>query len=154
MGLRWLRAPSRGGEAPAGEAEKVATTLAGPTFFKKLFPNPPGGLVWGSGRPPGGLGRSGKAVLLGKLVDSMTWRISPTTKFGFRPVLFGSGSARLVPRSKNAQKTEDNARLDSKNAVFGAKMDDSRDGQRYFHPSWPAEWPGGTPTQVGGNSVC
>ena len=55
----------------------------------------------------------------------MTWRISPSPKFGFRPVLFGSGSARLVPRSKNAQKTEDNARFDSKNAVFGAEMDDS-----------------------------
>ena len=30
-----------------------------------------------------------------------------------------------MPRSKNGQKTEDNARLDSNNAVFWAEMDDS-----------------------------
>ena len=77
-------------------------------------------LGW-SGGGPGGLGRSGEPVGLEKLVDSMTWRISPSPRFGFRPVFFGSGSARLVRRSKNAQKTEDNARFDSKNAVFCAK---------------------------------
>ena len=74
----------------------------------------------GSGGSPGGLGRCWGAVGLGKLVDSMTSKLPPTTKFEFRPVLRRSGSARLVPRSKNGQKTEDNDRFDSKMLVFSA----------------------------------
>ena len=87
-------------------------------MFPKLLGRP-------AGRSPGVLGTSWGPVGLGKLVDSMTSKLPPATRLSFGPVLRRSGSARLVPRSKNAQKTEDNARFDSKNAVFWAEMDDS-----------------------------
>ena len=98
----------------------------------------------GSGGGFGGSGGSGNPVGLERLVDSMTSKLPPTTKIVFRPVLFGSGSARLVRRSKKVQKTEDNARFDSKNAVFPRK------NGRFTHPSWPAK-ARGTPSQVEGS---
>ena len=109
-------------------------------------------LLGGSpGRSPGLLGGSGKAVLLGKLVDSMTWRLSPSTGSGFSPVLDRSGPGQARPKSKNAQKTEDNDRFDSRNAVFWAEMDDSltqvgRRKARRLHPAKLKEIVSASPT--------
>ena len=97
-------------------------------MFPKLLGRP-------AGRSPGVLGTSWGPVGLGKLVDSMTSKLPPATRLSFGPVLRRSGSARLVPRSKNAQKTEDNARFDSKNGRFLAK------NGRFTHPSWTMDGP-------------
>ena len=59
-------------------------------FFEnnEFFSKPPGRPLWGSGGVSWG---SGGPVGLEKLVDSLTRRISPTTKFGFGPVSLRSG---------------------------------------------------------------
>ena len=66
-------------------------------------------------------------VGLEKPVDSITKAYFPDDQIrGRTQFCEESGSAGLRPRSKNAQKTEDNSLFDSKKAVFWAKMDDLR----------------------------
>ena len=109
----------------------------------EFYPKPPGrppggspGLLWGSGRPVG----------LEKLVDSMTCKLSPTTKFDLAPsfpevqrmfshVSLAVFSRFAVRRSKKVQKTGDNARFATKNAVFPRK------NGRFTHPSWTMDGP-------------
>ena len=111
-------------------------------FFQKIqyYFKPPGG---GSGGSPGALGRvwgGSFAWKTEKLVDSMTSKLPPAPKFGFSPVLRRPGSARLVRRSKNAQKTEDNALIDSRNAVFCRKNGHLHDHGRPASPPIPKKW--------------
>ena len=68
-------------------------------FFEKNILKPPGE---GPGGSPGVLGRSEKPVGLEKLVDSMTSKLTPTTKLSFSPVLrrLGLGQPRAFSQKK------------------------------------------------------
>ena len=90
-------------------------------FFPKLLGRPPGG-SGGSGRSPGALGGSEKLVLLGKLVDSMTSKLPPTTKLSFSPVLGrpGPGHGQEIPGKSN--NFQENHRISKEILVFWPKM--------------------------------
>ena len=96
----------------------------------EIISKTPGGLLGGS---PGGLWGLWRPVGLEKLVDSMTCKLTPTTKIDLEPVLLRSGSFqhqkkahKIVRHPKKSKKTGDNDRFDSKNAVFCAKMEEPR----------------------------
>ena len=77
-------------------------------------------------------------VGLEKPIDSMTWRISPTTKFSSAPSFPRVRLGPARPRSKNPQKTEGNGGFQSKMACLGINWP-VRDFQSYTGPSWPAK---------------
>ena len=108
----------------------------------------------GSGGGFGGSGGSGNPVGLERLVDSMTSKLPPTTKIVFRPVLFGSGSARLVRRSKKSKKPRIMLVSTPKMPFFQGKMDIPRRCPEVLPPKLAGPWPEVHPDNFEGWSVC
>ena len=93
----------------------------------KYFPNPPGRGLGGSGGPVWG---SGRPVGLEKLVDSMTCKLTPTTKIDLAPVFW---EVRLVRNSKTQKKRRIIIASTPKTSFFAIEMEDAQDIQP---PKW------------------